>query len=103
MSGGFTAQPESFPPSAQQIRQAGQQLAAAWAPVKDQSESVPFGRGDDMVSPLIQVSLQGAIALVDSCVASSAKALAGYADGLQAMGETYTQAEQDTTTMLKPA
>lgn len=99
---GFTVDPDSFPPLAGQLRQAGEQLQAAWEPVMQQSRSVRFGRGDDVVSPLIQVSLQGAVALVDSCIKSSSDALNGYADGLEAMGKTYADTEQSTKTMMKP-
>ncbi len=99
---GFTVDPDTFGPLAGQLRQVADQLQTAWEPVRQQSLSVQFGRGDDVVSPLIQVSLQGAVSLVDSCLASSAKALHGYADGLEAMGKTYAEAEHGTTTMLKP-
>jgi hypothetical protein len=100
MSGEFTVSPESFSPVAGQLRQVSDQLQSSWAPVRSQSQSVHFGRGDDMVSPLIQVSLQGAIALVDSCITSSAKSLHGYADGLESMGKTYADAEQNNTALM---
>ena len=100
--GGFTVEPESFGPVAAQLRQAGEQLQSSWEPVRSQSASVRFGRGDDVVSPLIQVSIEGAVALVDSCLKSCTTALHGYADGLDSMGRTYTDVEQSTTSMLKP-
>jgi hypothetical protein len=97
--GGFTVDPDTFAPTADQLRQAGAQLTSAWDPVMQQSQSVRFGT-DDVVSPLIQVSIQGAVALVDSCVKSSVEALNGYADGLENMGKTYAEAETGTTTMM---
>jgi hypothetical protein len=54
-----------------------------------------------VLSPLIQVSLEGAVSLVDSCIRSSVAALAGYADGLEAMGRTYAGAEQGTTAIMR--
>lgn len=99
--GGFTIDPDTFAPIAAQLRQAGSRLESSWHPVMTQSQAVHFGRGTDVVSPLIQVSLQGAIALVDSCIKSSAQALSGYADGLDSMGGTYALAEQGTTSLMK--
>jgi hypothetical protein len=99
---GFTVDPDSFAPLAAQLRQAADQLQSSWEPVKQQSGSVRFGRGDDVLSPLIQVSLEGAVSLVDSCLASSVDALHGYADGLESMGTTYADTEQGTTSMMKP-
>lgn len=100
---GFTVDPDTFGPVAEQIRQAGTQLPTAWEPVRAQSEAVQFGRGDDMISPLIQVSIQGAVSLVDRCIQTSATALSGYADGLDRMGDTYRDVETGTTHMMKPA
>jgi hypothetical protein len=99
---GFTVQPETFGPIADQMRQAGEQLQSSWEPVLGQSQSVPFGRGDDVVSPLIQVSLQGAVSLVDSCIKSCTDALNGYADGLESMARTYSDVEDQTNSMMKP-
>lgn len=98
---GFTVQPESLAPVAAQLRQAADQLEQAWAPVRSASQSVHFGGGTDMVSPLIQVSLQGAVSLVDSCLSSSASALRGYADGLEQMGRTYDGAELDNAALFR--
>ncbi len=100
MSGAFTVQPESFDPTAAQLRQVCDGLQAGWEPVRSESQAVKFGRGDDMVSPLIQVSLQGAVALVDSCISSSAKSLHGYADGLVSMGKTYADAEHTNNSLM---
>ncbi|GAB2467259.1 hypothetical protein [Jatrophihabitans fulvus] len=99
-AGEFTVRPDSFPPSAQELRTAAQNLVAAWQPVAQQTQSVRFGAGYDMVSPLVQVSLQGALSLVDSCVQSSAEALGEFADGLESMGRIYDSVEQDTTALM---
>jgi hypothetical protein len=98
---GFTVDPDSLPPLAARLRHAGDELQSSWEPVARQSQSVRFGRGDDVLSPLIQVSLEGAVSLVDSCIPSSVAALAGYADGLEAMGRTYAGAEQGTTAIMR--
>jgi hypothetical protein len=100
---GFTVDPDSFGPVAEQLRQAGTELTGAWEPVRAQSQALQFGRGDDVLSPLIQVSLHGAVSLVDSCMQTSATALGGYADGLTQMGRTYQEAEAGTKTMMTPA
>lgn len=100
MTSGFTVDPDSFEPVAGQLRAVAGQLDSEWAPVKAQTQEVKFGRGDDPVSPLIQVSLQAAIELVDSSVTSSSKALHSYADGLQRMGRTYHDTESSTTQMM---
>ncbi len=99
-SAGFTVDPQSFGPVAEELRHVGAQLSAVWAPVRSQSDGLQFGRGDDVLSPLIQVSIQGAVALVDSCVRTCADALSGYADGLEQMGRTYQQAEDGTASLL---
>lgn len=98
---GFTVQPESFAPVAAQLREAAAQLQEAWAPVRSASQGVHYGAGTDLVSPLIQVSLQGAVSLVDSCLSSSASALHGYADGLEQMGRTYDGAELDNAALFR--
>lgn len=101
---GFTVDPDSLPPLAARLRQAGEQLQAAWTPVRAQTAAVHFGRGDDVVSPLIKVSLEGAAGLVDSCIATSVAALGGYADGLESMARTYADAEERTTGVVtRPA
>jgi hypothetical protein len=98
---GFTVDPASFAPVAAQLRQAGAALQTAWEPVRGASQAVQFGAGTDVVSPLIQTSLAGAVALVESCIASSAKSLQGYADGLERMGRTYGDAEQNNAALLR--
>lgn len=99
----FTVDPDTFGPLAEQLRQAGNDLHSAWGPIMGQTQGVQFGRGDDVLSPLIQISLEGAVSLVDSCVTSSAEALSGYADGLDNMAKTFADVESDTTTMMSPS
>lgn len=98
---GFTVTPDSLPPLADQLRQVATDLVAQWGPVREQSLAVHFGRGDDMVSPLIQISIQGAVALLDSCVSTSADALNGYATGLEKMAKTFGENEQNIVTLIK--
>lgn len=99
---GFHANPENLSAAAQQMRQVASQLAPAWQPVAQQTQSVRFGEGYDIVSPLIQATLMGALQLVDSCMATSTDALNDYADGLEAMARTYGDTETGITAMLKP-
>jgi hypothetical protein len=98
---GFNVEPETFPPAAGQLRDAGSRLQAAWEPVKGVTQGVHFGSGTDMVSPLIQTSLAAAVEIVESCVTSSMKSLSGYADGLESMGYTYTETEQQTSALFR--
>lgn len=102
MSGGFTVVPESLTDASGRMRGIAEQLGPAWQPVAQQTQSIPFGRGDDIVSPLIQVSLQGALAMVDSCIRSSTEALSDYADGLDSMAEVFASTEASTRTMIGP-
>ena len=97
---GFTVDPSSFSPVAGQLRDVAGQLDTAWGPVKAQTQEVKFGRGDDPVSPLIQVSLQAAVQLVDSSITSSGTSLHSYAAGLLRMASTYHETEHATTQMM---
>ncbi len=101
MSGGFTTQPESFAPAAQQFRAVADQLGSLWMPVREQSTAVRFGRGDDVLSPLIQVSLEAAVGLVDDSLSSCAEALADFADGLEQMGRTYQETDEAATALFQ--
>ena len=101
MSGEFQVRPSTFAPAAAQLRQVAQQLVTMWEPVKQQSGEVKFGRGDDILSPLIQVSLEGAVMLVDDCIQSSAEVLSAFGDGLEAMGINYQEAEQGTDELMQ--
>jgi len=97
---GFTVSPESFAPVAAQLRAAAEDVATAWTPVRGASQQVHCG-STDQVSPLIQVSLQAAVSLVDSCLSSAATALHGYADGLEQMGRSYDSAEAETSALFR--
>lgn len=98
---GFTVQPETLSSAAAQMRDVARQLAPAWQPVAHQTESVKFGRGDDVVSPLIQASLMGALQIVNSCITTSTQALDDYAAGLDAMAKTYASTETSNQSMFK--
>jgi hypothetical protein len=101
VSGEFQVQPSTFAPAAAQLRQVAQQLVTMWEPVKQQTGEVKFGRGDDMLSPLIQVSLEGATMLVDDCIQTSSQVLSAFGDGLEAMGANYQEAEEGTDQMMQ--
>jgi uncharacterized protein YukE len=96
MDGKFSVQPDSFTPAANQLRGVAEQIVSAWEPVREQSAAVRFGRGDDVLSPLVQVSLEAAMSLVDETMNTCSQALADYADGLEDMGKTY----QDTDDLI---
>jgi len=89
MSGGFSAAPDSFPNAANRLRAVAQEVLDAWAPARAQTLGIRFGRGDDLLSPLIQVSLASAVRLIDSSLSTSAQALADTAGALEQMGATY--------------
>jgi hypothetical protein len=55
----------------------------------------------DMVAPLIQMTLMGAVAVADSCFGSSHEALGSHADGLHNMAKQYQTTEDDTSAMFK--
>ena len=98
---GFSVEPESFAPVAGRLRDAGTRLQAAWEPVRGVTQGVHFGSGTDTVSSLIQTSLAAAVEIVESCVRSSSTSLGGYADGLESMGRTYGDTEQQTTSLFE--
>lgn len=98
---GFVAQPDSFPPAARQLRACAADLVTGWSAVRAQSLAVRFGRGDDVLSPLIQVSLEGAVALVEDCLSSCAEALSDFADGLEEMGRTYREIDDASTALFE--
>jgi hypothetical protein len=100
-AGEFQVQPSTFAPAASQLRQVAQQLVTMWEPVRQQTGEVKFGRGDDILSPLIQVSLEGATMLVDDCIQSSAEVLSAFGDGLEAMGANYQAAEQSADELMQ--
>jgi hypothetical protein len=93
VSVGFSAAPDSFPNAANRLRVVAQGVLDAWAPARQHTLGVRFGRGDDLLSPLIQVSLSSAVRLIDSSLSTSAQALAEAADALEQMGATYQEAD----------
>lgn len=93
MSGGFQVAPESFPAAANRMRDVAQGIIDAWAPVRGQTTAIRYGRGDDLLSPLIQVSLSSAVGLIDRCVSTTAQHLSEAADALEVMGKQYEQSD----------
>lgn len=93
MSGGFQVVPESFPTAANRMREVAQGVVDAWAPVRAQTTAIRYGRGDDLLSPLIEVSLSSAVGLIDGCVSTTAQHLAEAADALEVMGKQYEQSD----------
>lgn len=95
MSGGFQVVPESFPAAANRLREVAQGILDAWSPAREQAIAVRYGRGDDLLSPLIQVSLTSAVQLIDASMSTTAQHLVEVADALELMGGRYEQADVD--------
>ena len=93
MSAGFTAVPESFPVAADELRRVAAGVVDAWTPVREQTLGVHYGRGDDLLSPLVQVTLGSAAGLVERSVATTVDHLLEAADALETMGTTYARTD----------
>lgn len=100
MSGGFHVAPESFPTAANRLRDVAQGVLDAWGPVREQTAAIRYGRGDDLLSPLIQVSLASAVRLIETSVSTTAQHLDQAASGLELMGLQYQQADADVEQSL---
>jgi len=100
MTGGFHVVPASFPVAANGLRDVAQGILDAWSPVREQTAAVRFGRGDDLLSPLIQVSLTSAVGLIDASMSTTAQHLAEAADALEVMGRRYEQVDADVERSL---
>lgn len=93
---GFQITPDDLHQTGAAMEQAGGDLHTQWQVLKQQTASIKFGT-TDMVSPLIQMTLMGAVAIADSCFGSSKDALAGHADALRSAAGHYADAESNTT------
>lgn len=100
MSAGFTAVPESFPVAADTLRRVAAGVVEAWAPVREQTLAVHYGRGDDVLSPLVQLTLSSAADLVGRSVATTAVHLTEAADALEQMGATYAATDEGVQRQL---
>ena len=94
MTAGFTAVPESFPVAADTLRRVAAGVVEVWGPVREQTLGVHYGRGDDVLSPLVQITLASAANLVERSVATTAEHLVEAADALEQMGATYARTDE---------
>jgi hypothetical protein len=99
---GFQIDPEALHTTGAAMEQAGGDLHSQWEALKQQTTSIKFGT-TDMVAPLIQMTLMGAVAIADSCFGSSKDALGGHADALRNAAGHYADAESNTTSLFSSA
>ncbi|HYU65643.1 MAG TPA: hypothetical protein VEK09_02730 [Jatrophihabitantaceae bacterium] len=97
---GFLVNPDDFHTTGDALVQAGGDLHQQWEQLKAQTMGIKFGQ-TDMVAPLIQMTLMGAIAVADSCFGTSHQALGTYSDGLHTMAKHYQDAEENSATLFK--
>jgi uncharacterized protein YukE len=100
MTSGYSVTPDDLHAAGAAMDQAGGNLHAQWEQLKAQTMAIQFGQ-TDVVAPLIQMTLMGAVAVADSCFGSSHDALGSHADGLRKMATQYQSTEDDTSSMFK--
>jgi len=97
---GFSVDPEQLRAAGKTMDQAGTDLHAQWQQLKARTESIHFGT-TDTVSPLIQMTLMGAVAIADSCFGTSKDAMTSHSDALHSAAGHYENAETQTASMFK--
>ena len=97
---GFSIDPEHLRTAGKSMGQAGQDLHSQWQQLKAKTSAIKFGT-TDMVSPVIQMTLMGAVAIADSCFGSSKDALGSHSDALHSAADHYATAESQTSAMFK--
>jgi len=96
---GFSVNPDDLHTAGDTLVQAGGDLHQQWQQLKAQTMAIHFGQ-TDMVAPLIQMTLMGAVAIADSCFGTSHEALGSYSDGLRTMAKHYEDAEDQTMSLF---
>ncbi|WP_375498906.1 hypothetical protein [uncultured Jatrophihabitans sp.] len=89
---GFTVRPDDLHRAGQALEQSGRDLHEQWQALKARTQSIKFGT-TDTVSPLIQMTLMGAVLIADDCFGSSKGALTNHAAALQNAAGHYSNAE----------
>jgi hypothetical protein len=97
---GFTIQPDDLHAAGQSLEQAGGDLHEQWQALKARTQSIKFG-STDTVSPLIQMTLMGAVLIADDCFGSSKNALANHSTALRNAATHYADAETKNAGMFK--
>jgi hypothetical protein len=97
---GFSVTPEDFHATGGSLEQAGGDLYTQWQQLKQQTLAIHFGT-TDMVSPLIQMTLMGAVSIADSCFGTSKDALASHSSALSQAANHYSEAETNSSALFK--
>jgi len=97
---GFTIDPEHLRAAGKSMSQAGEDLHQQWQQLKAKTEAIKFGT-TDTVSPVIQMTLMGAVAIADSCFGTSKDAMGSHSDALHSAAGHYADAETQVTSMFK--
>jgi uncharacterized protein YukE len=98
--GEFTVRPEDLQTAGKAMDAAGGDLHQQWQQLKAATSAIKFG-STDMVSPLIQMTLMGAVAIADSCFGSSKDALTNHSDALHNAAQHYSDAEASSAALFK--
>lgn len=96
---GFSVTPDDFHTTGASMQQAGEDLHGQWQQLKAETQAIKFG-STDMVSPLIQMTLMGAVAIADSCFGTSKGALDSHSEALRNAAGHYSDAETKTSSMF---
>jgi uncharacterized protein YukE len=97
---GFQITPDHLTTAGSAMDQAGGDLHAQWQQLKQRTVAIRCGT-TDTVSPLIQMTLLGAVAIADSCFGTSKDALSSHRDALANAAKQYGDAEDSTTALFK--
>jgi hypothetical protein len=97
---GFTITPDDLHTAGAGLEQAGADLHDQWQQLKARTLAITYG-STDMVSPLIQMTMMGAVLIADSCFGSSKDALGDHAAALRAAAGHYADAEQSNSALFK--
>ena len=96
---GFTIQPDDLHAAGKALDQAGTDLHGQWQQLKARTMAIKYG-STDTISPLIQLTMMGAVAIADSCFGSSRDALGSHADALRSAAQHYTDAETNSRALF---
>ncbi len=96
---GFTIQPDDLHTTGQALDQAGGDLHSQWQQLKARTLSIQYG-STDSISPLIQMTMLGAVAIADSCFGSSREAMSSHATALRSAAQHYTEAEANSSALF---